>query len=184
MPPDDVPAIASLDEARRRRALEALAREHHGFLMSFARKLCGQIDEPADLVQDVLEKAVRTPERIPADGTRNWLVRVMRNTFIDRLRHHGATPRHDAIDDTQVAAPIVEAPAWWTALDADDIRARVGELPDDQRAVFELFAFGHLSYQEIATRLGIPKATVGTRILRARRRLRELFAAPERQADE
>ena len=174
-PPPDAPAIASLDEARRRRALDALAREHHAFLLGFARKLCGQIDDPADLVQDVLEKAVKTPERIPADGARNWLVRVMRNTFIDRLRRQVAAPRHDAIEDAQVAAPAPEAPAWWTALDADDVRARLAELPDDQRAVFELFAFEKLSYQDIAARLGIPKATVGTRILRARRRLRDLF---------
>lgn len=174
------PDVVSLDDVRRRRMLDALAREHHGFLLAFARKLCGQIDDPADLVQDVLVKAVATPERIPPDGARNWLVRVMRNTFIDRLRRHTAAPRTDALGEVQVAAAPADEPAWWHALDAEDIRARVGELPDDQRAVFELFAFERLSYQEIAERLGIPKATVGTRILRARRRLRELFTETPR----
>lgn len=184
MPERPAPPVVSLDDVRQKRMLEQLAREHHGFLLGFARKLCGAIDDPADLVQDVLEKAIKTPERIPPDGVRNWLVRVMRNTFIDRLRAQTARPRHDALQELQVAAPPVDEPAWWTALDAADIRARVAELPAEQRAAFELFAFERLSYQEIGERLGIPKATVGTRILRARRRLRELFAPPERPADE
>ena len=38
-----------------------------------------------------------------------------------------------------------------------------------------LFAFDGLSYDEIARRQGISKNTVGTRVLRARRRLRALF---------
>lgn len=177
MPAPIVPSAPVEDAVRR--ALEQLAREHHAFLLGLARKLCGAIDDPADLVQDVLVKAVKTPERIPPDAVRPWLIRVMRNTFVDRLRRASATPWHDDIDRVDLPSPTAEAPAWWTALDAEDIRARMAMLPDDQRAVFELFAFEGLSYQEIAARLGVPKATVGTRILRARRRLRELFTAPE-----
>jgi RNA polymerase sigma-70 factor (ECF subfamily) len=40
---------------------------------------------------------------------------------------------------------------------------------------FELFAFEGRSYDDIAAALGIAKATVGTRILRARQKLRELL---------
>ena len=64
---------------------------------------------------------------------------------------------------------------WWEKLDADDIRARLHELPAELRDAFSLFALEGCSYQEIASRLDIPKATVGTRILRARRRIKQLF---------
>jgi RNA polymerase sigma-70 factor (ECF subfamily) len=38
-----------------------------------------------------------------------------------------------------------------------------------------MHALENRSYQEIAATLGIPKATVGTRLIRARRKLRELL---------
>jgi hypothetical protein len=49
----------------------------------------------------------------------------------------------------------------------------VAALPEPLRRVFELNVTAHLSYGEIATTLGIPTNTVGTRLLRARRRLRD-----------
>ena len=50
----------------------------------------------------------------------------------------------------------------------------MARLPDEFRQVYQ----GHLdgrSYDELARELGIPKNTVGTRLLRARKRLRELL---------
>ena len=49
--------------------------------------------------------------------------------------------------------------------------------PEEQRITFELFAFHGKSYDEIAAKLKIAKNTVGTRIMRARSKLRELFTA-------
>ena len=41
--------------------------------------------------------------------------------------------------------------------------------------MYRLHALEGRSYQEISERLGIPKATVGTRLIRARRKLKELL---------
>jgi len=169
-------SVTSLDDVRDRRRLDELTREHHAFLRGLAAKLCRSRFDPDDLVQEVLERAIVHFDTLPPDvNHRAWMARVMHNLFIDWVRRRQSAPASAAIDDLALAAPPPEAPAWWESLDAEDVRARLRELPDDQREAFELFAFDGLSYQEIAASLRIPRTTVGTRILRARRRLKELF---------
>ena len=167
------PSVTSLDDVRHRMQVEALTRAHGDYLRGLARRLCRSQLDPDDLVQDVLEKAIRNP--IPESvNERAWLSRVMQNQFIDLLRR-SATRREDVLDEDAPTAPV-EQEAWWLALTADDIRAQVAKLPEDQRTTFELFAFEHKSYDEIAAELKIAKATVGTRILRARQKIRELLS--------
>jgi RNA polymerase sigma factor (sigma-70 family) len=48
-------------------------------------------------------------------------------------------------------------------------------LPEAERDALLLYAWEDLSYQEIATALGVPVGTVRSRLNRARRRLRELL---------
>jgi len=103
------------------------------------------------------------------------MARVLHNLFIDRCRRRAAQPAAADADDVPLVAPPAEERPWWQDLGAEDIRRRMAELPAELRGAFELHTFDGCSYKEIASRLGIPAATVGTRILRARRRLRELF---------
>jgi RNA polymerase sigma-70 factor, ECF subfamily len=153
---------------------EELRRDHGEYLRGLARRLCRTTLDPDDLVQDVFEKTVRSPSAIPAGANeRAWLSRVMHNLFIDRLRRKHARREQPIV--TEVMAGDAEEHPWWESLTADDVRAQVAKLPDDQRATFELFAFEGKSYDEIAAELRIAKGTVGSRILRARTRLKELL---------
>lgn len=170
-------SVRSFDDASRRRQVDELFRAHGDFLRRLAARLCRPPIDPEDLLQDVFERAVlHVHALVPEMDHRGWLARVMRNLFIDQLRRRTAAPKHAALDD-EAPAPAVDAREWWEGLDGDDIRARLAELPGELRQAFELFAFEGCSYADIATRLGIPKMTVGTRILRARRRLKQLFLA-------
>lgn len=165
------------DQARRR--LEALVREHGPFLRGLARKLCRGTFEPEDLVQDVLTRAVAHFDRLPPDVNHAaWMARVMQNLFIDRLRQRAAQ-RPISIDDVVVLQPPPETPAWWERLAREDVVAAVRQLPPELARAFELFALDGRSYKEIAATLDIPVATVGTRVLRARRRLRALLGGPD-----
>ncbi len=165
-------SVSSLEDARRRRELAELTQAHGGYLRGLARKLCRTQLDPDDLVQDVLEKTLRSPVPDGANA-RAWLSRVMHNLFIDRLRRQHAR-REDLVAEP-VEITVTESRVWWDSLTEDAVRAQLASLPADQRATFELFAFDGNSYDEIAAKLGIAKATVGTRILRARQRLRELL---------
>ena len=166
-------SVSSIEEARRKRQIEALSREHGAYLLALARKLCKGHFEPEDLVQDVFVKTMRTPIPDGADQ-RAWLARVTHNLFIDWIRRRN-TRREDELTDAP--APVPEERAWWQALTADQVRATLAKLPEDQRVTFEMFAFQGKSYDEIAAALGIAKATVGTRILRARTKIRDLLIA-------
>ena len=169
-------SVSSIEEARRTRTIDALTRAHHPYLAGLARKLCRGHFDADDLVQEVLVKTMQSPIPDGADE-RAWMSRVMHNLFIDWVRRR-ATRREDALTD--VPAPIADDDAWWQALTADDVRAELAQLPEDQRVTFELFAFAGKSYDQIAAALGIAKATVGTRILRARAKLRDLLIARSR----
>jgi RNA polymerase sigma-70 factor (ECF subfamily) len=173
-------STTSLDDARRRRRGEELTREHGAYLRALARKLCRSQLDPDDLVQDVLERVLRT--ELPAGANeRAWLSRVMQNLFVDKLRRRAARPEQPVVDEP--VAAIAEDRAWWEALTESEVRAKLAQLPDEQRVTFELFAFEGKSYDEIAAKLKIAKATVGTRILRARTRLRELFTSDKERGD-
>ena len=56
------------------------------------------------------------------------------------------------------------------------IERAVSDLPDNFRAVFVLREIEGLNVDETAEALGIPPATVKTRLLRARRRLQDSLA--------
>jgi len=171
---EDSPAacVTSIDDARRLRQVEQWTRSHADYLRQLAHKLCRSQFDPDDLVQDVFEKLVRSP--IPTGANeRAWLARVMHNQFIDMTRRRAAR-REDELPEA-IPAPVEGEPGWWHALDAEDVRMTLAKLPEEQRATFELFAFENKSYDEISAALGIAKATVGTRILRARLKLRELL---------
>ena len=174
--------VVDMDQARSRQRFDRAVREHRPVLLELARKLCRTHVDPDDLVQDVLETTYQHIATLPEDTNLiAWMTRVLRNRFVDRCRRLKTRGTQTPIEDVPVAQPAVEAEAWWQQLGADDVRARLAELSAEQRAVFELFAFEGASYQDIAERLGIPKATVGTRILRARARLKELF---EKQSED
>ncbi|HEY0255764.1 MAG TPA: RNA polymerase sigma factor [Kofleriaceae bacterium] len=165
---DPVAASVSSDkEAERQRLVE-----HRPYLRELAKRLCRTQLDPDDLLQDLFEKALHMT--IPEGANeRAWLARVMQNLFIDKLRRQNA--RRENLTD-EVFEAREEHRVWWETLTEDAVRRQLVNLPADQRETFELFAFRGYSYEEIAAKLGIAKATVGTRILRARKRLRELLS--------
>ena len=60
--------------------------------------------------------------------------------------------------------------------DDDVVRAALAMLPPNDREVIQLTIWEELSAPEVAAVLGLPPATVRTRLHRARRRLRALLA--------
>jgi len=154
----------------------AVARAHEPALQLFANRLTGGGADARDLVQDTLERAMKGFAALaPSTNARAWLFTIMHNAFIDRCRRRAAEPRGPSIDEVDVAAaPPAEPPAW-TRVTAEQLAAAIAALDEDFRAVYRLHAIDGLAYQEIAARLGIPMSTVGTRLARARRKLRALL---------
>jgi RNA polymerase sigma-70 factor (ECF subfamily) len=168
------PSAAGTAGARR---FEELVRAHEPILFAMALKLCGNGADARDLVQDAFERALRGYAQLGPDANeRAWVITIMHNLFIDRCRRRKREPRTEPVDETSVAAaePTPPPPAW-TDITSEQLRAALGQLSEEFRVVYQLHAIDGRSYKEIAVQLDLPLATVGTRLIRARRKLRDVL---------
>lgn len=168
--------VASAREPARRVLAEQLP-----VLRAVARNLVRNAAEVEDLVQDVFEKALRALDRIDLDANpRGWMVTILHNLHIDRCRQRARMQPHVPCDDVAIAEPAgpddSDQPIW-SAITTDDVRRAADRLPDELRAAYVMFALEGRSYIDVAAALGIPKATVGTRLSRARARLKQMLTA-------
>jgi RNA polymerase sigma-70 factor (ECF subfamily) len=180
------PAPAPLADARGERSqvrdsratFDALVREHEPALQAFALRLCGSNADARDLVQDTHERALRRFDTfVPGTNARAWLFTILHRAFIDRCRRRTVERRVDNIDDVQLSAPEpIEAPAW-ASVSPEQLAQAIAALEDEFQSVYRMHALQSLSYKEISERLGLPLNTVGTRLNRARQKLRVLLEA-------
>jgi RNA polymerase sigma-70 factor (ECF subfamily) len=154
-------------------AIAKAVRAHESLLLATARRLCGNAADADDLVHDTYERALRRWDQYTERGNlKSWLMTILHNLFIDRCRRAKRDPKAEAISDQEVAAPEPSSPPAWADVTQDQISRALTAIGDEFRAVYNLHVAGR-SYDEIASELGIAKATVGTRLLRARKKLKE-----------
>jgi RNA polymerase sigma-70 factor (ECF subfamily) len=143
--------------------------------MARALRLCGYSDDARDLVQDTYLRALSCQSRF-AHGTNAgaWLNTIMRRLFIDEWRRRHRVTHVELGEAEQLAVPTEqEPPPSWEHISATDLAAAIHKLGPPFRSVFELHAVERRSYREIGASLGIPMATVGTRLSRARQKLKK-----------
>src|SRR3954464_6016418 len=153
------------------------------WLRALAMQLCGRPDEAADLVQEAVERGLRGARAQPPANLRAWLGRVLWNRFIDRWRRQvreGSEPLYD-VDRIPATDDQPEPKPRWTTIGDDELRAAVAALESPFRAVYQLHAQGH-DYRTISRRLGLPPPPVGTRLFRARKKLRAALESGQRRA--
>ncbi|HKA91045.1 MAG TPA: RNA polymerase sigma factor [Haliangiales bacterium] len=144
--------------------------QHRKRLFGTAMRLTRHPADAEDLVQDVMERALRARGRVPAHANvRGWLLAILRNLFIDRMR--AAHRRRWVPLSAEIGAPEPEPPPVWAPLGVDDVRAALVDIDVRFRRAYEMYELEGKSYKEIALALGIPVVTVGTKLLRVRRKL-------------
>jgi RNA polymerase sigma-70 factor (ECF subfamily) len=153
---------------------EEKAPDYESALYARAMRLVRSHSDASDLVQDTYERALRGQAGFqPGTNLRQWMMTIMYNLFLDRCRRQSREPRAVGLDDHEVASPEPEAPEPWESITADQVNAALAGLETPFREVYQLRLAENCSYDEIATRLTIPRSTVGTRLMRARHKLRE-----------
>ncbi len=169
------------DEVALRR--EALA--HADALYNLARYLTGNATDAEDLVQDTYARALISADRFaPGSNLKAWLMRILRNIFIDRYRRQSASPIR-ALDANQSdGEDILQHPSAASdggAVTAADLESALMALPEASRTVVLLDLEG-LSEKEASAVLDCPVGTVKSRLFHARAALRELLKdyAPSR----
>jgi RNA polymerase sigma-70 factor (ECF subfamily) len=146
--------------------------------------------EADDLAQETLIKAFKALDRFQ-EGTdmRAWLLAILRNTRIDRIRAQGG--RSMAALDADIedsAQPVVDHSDLWSNPEAmleefsDEhmIRALQG-LPEDIRWTLLLVDVEGLDQGAAAAILGVPVGTVKSRLHRGRSMLRNELAPTARE---
>jgi RNA polymerase sigma-70 factor, ECF subfamily len=172
-------SLVSEGVARSRSALspdfEELAREHGPALQRVALRLCRGPSDAQDLVQDTLERALRHfREGVREENLKAWLLTILRHRFVDQCRRKGREVQAPE-NAPEPASPEPEPEPAWAAITTGQVREALQRLPQEFRTVYELHAIERRSYAEIAETLRIPKATVGTRLIRARRKLKAIL---------
>lgn len=148
-------------------------------LSRIAERMCANAADAHDLVQDTFERATRLGLPPDVRNPSGWLVTIMHNIFIDKCRAGKRRPSHEPLDDQHANIrqldPDPPEPAW-SKITVDDVRAALAEIDPTYSEVYELHTFQGWSYERIAERLSIQRVTVGTRLNRARKKLREVLA--------
>jgi len=161
---------------------EELATPLFGQLYDYAHWLTRDGSEAEDLVQETYLKAFRGFGSFSA-GTnfRAWIYRILRNTFLTSRTGLRAVPPLSIDEDPdeyeQLGPAVIDARTpeslFMGRVTADALRRAIEELPLPFREVLLLSDVDNMSYKEIAETLSIPIGTVTSRLLRARRRVRE-----------
>ncbi len=143
-----------------------------------ARFLCrGRNPSDArDLLQDTYERAFRAFHTYDRSAPPlPWLASILTRRFLDMCRHDRRHPQQELTESMDVASEE-EGPADpWGGYTLDDVWRAVDLLPEEFREVVRLKDMEGLAYAEIGRRLGIPSMTVGTRLFRARKKLKEIL---------
>jgi RNA polymerase sigma-70 factor (ECF subfamily) len=145
-------------------------------LLRVAMSLTRNSADAEDLVQDTLLRAYRAVDRFDGRYPRAWLLTIMRNAQVNRVRRRRPELMRDPdagdrLLESQEPHDSAEQDALCEAFDAA-VEKALDELPDKFQRVVRLVDLDGLSYQEAAEVLGVPIGTVMSRLHRARSRIR------------
>ena len=158
---------------------------HSQQIFHFCYHLTGNRMDAEDLFQDTFltawEKRDVLRNQASDSQIKNYLLGITthlwKNHQRKRLRRNRIAPSDDREDALAEAVSTEQGPEG-SLLQKEilrELRKRVEALPDRFRLVIVMYYAGEMSTEEIAEQLGIPAATVRSRLNRARKKLRKEF---------
>jgi len=158
---------------------EVVFDRHHGRIWAYLARLGGR-QCADDLASEVFLAAFARRDRYdPARGSvASWLYGIASNLARTWFRSHARAARafaRSATPDVVLDAALDTIDDALTSREQfERVREALERLSVTDREVIVLFAWQHLSYQDIARVLDVEVGTVRSRLARARARLREL----------
>ena len=174
---------------KRRKKRELFAKEvlpHVDTLYRFGVALTRDLNEADDLVQETILKALQSFDSYePGTNCRAWLLKIMRNTYINWVRARG---RETFLEDvgrniesfasqgagrTVAARPAGPEAQMVLVSTGRQLLTALDSLPTEYRTTMVLVDVEGLSYKEAAEVMDVPIGTVMSRLYRARRLMRK-----------
>jgi len=165
-------------------ALEALVRSHQDRVYSFAMRMCRNVEDAKDILQDTFLGVIRSIREFREESKfSTWLYRIAANACLKKRRRgvHDPTPDQELSLDDLMPRPDAEGrkpeiPDWSgdaeRALLHGELSARmesaIDKLPKDYKIVLVLRDVEGLSAEETAQAVGLSVPAVKSRLHRAR----------------
>jgi RNA polymerase sigma-70 factor, ECF subfamily len=150
-------------------ALRALYDQYGRIAFGLAYRVTGDAAAAEEVVQDAFIAVWSRAGSFngqKSSNVRGWLLSIVHNRSIDyRRRELDRGPGRESFEfaEQELATPD----AWGevsATLQAEEVRAAMSDLPEDQRRLIELSFFEGLSHAEIASRESASLGTVKSRI--------------------
>jgi len=159
-------------------AMQVLYARHHVRVYRFVLRLVGNPTVAEDLISDVFLDVWRQAGKFEArSAASTWLLAIARFKALSAMRRK---PEEELDEDT---AGAVEDPSDDPEIAAQKkdkgeiLRKCLSALSADHREIVDLVYYHEKSVEEVAGIVGIPEATVKTRMFYARKKLSELLKA-------
>jgi len=155
---------------------ESIALPHLDAVFKTAFALCGNTHKAEDLAQATFLRAFEQFENFKkGTNCKAWLTKILRNKWIDQLRHKKVVGEvlpieENIIADTQTDEPV----AWSNSRDIlenfsdDQVIKALQKVPDEQRLTLFLIDVAQFTQDEVADIMEVPAGTVKSRTSRAR----------------
>jgi len=183
-PPPDDQALIAASQRGDAAALDALARKHQARVYGFAMRMCRNVEDAKDILQDTFLGMVRSIRDFRAESAfSTWLFRIASNACLKKRRRgvHDPTPAQELSLDALMPRPDAdgrppEIPDWSEDAERALLRGELGGkleaaialLPREYRIVLLLRDVEGLSAEQTAEALDLSVAAVKSRLHRAR----------------
>ena len=170
--PDDVELLRRIGHGDQD-AFRELVSRHSRYLYGIASSLTGNSADAEDVVQETFVAVINSKFR-GESAVRTWLVQILirRAAMLRRSKRRATSSLTTDVRSDVAATPDRSSGGSDARLDL----AVMGEaLSVEHRQVIVLREIEGMSYEEMATALGVPRGTVESRLHRARNELRERF---------
>ena len=164
------------------RAFEMLVLVYQERIFRLIRRMLNHREGVEDLAQEVFLRAYRSLDGFRGQSSfYTWLYKIALNTCRNYYRTMGRRPEGSVVDSESLidgmesATPNPEAEAVRSEL-WDTVQGSLQELPPEQREAVVLCDLEGLSYEEMASVIGIPVGTVRSRVFRGRKALQQRLA--------
>ena len=157
--------------------VEALVREHARLVYRVAYLVLRDHHNAEDAVQETFVRVWKNRAKLgEVREPRRWLARIAWRVAVDRGKHRPEQPL-----DESVAEPASGEEPLDERLADEQLRklmqSLIAGLPRELQEVVAVSTAAEMTSRDVAEVLGIPEATVRTRMHRARQMLREKLAA-------